>query len=239
MNNEKPMFKASVLLYPTHVRKPLSKDKLNEVELGGLEKAKQILEILKSAPLREKVNQEFNLFSRYGINQNQDSSIFYFIKEFKTNFLFEVNEEGLIHIEVLDRSQDTAVLIVDCILNILDKELIEKSINREEYTKNQVILRKEIQQLKDSILVLNRMGVENQETRLALTDIIKNAKSKNEKDYLLEKVEINNRHGLKYDSLLVLHDQKTTQLMNQDALFSIEQIQPRHFVILKRTPLTR
>ena len=121
-------FLSTVVIYPSNtnsIAKALinsnAGNKSDIMEFGEEEKTEQMLEILKSEKVSSKIIQEFKLMEHYNINPNNSSTPLTDLnKKYKKNIQFHRNINMAIEIEVLDENPDTAALIANRIIQVLD-----------------------------------------------------------------------------------------------------------------------
>lgn len=114
-------FKSVAIIYPSSTSSSSSlfnENSRNIVEFGDEEKTEQLLEILNSEKIREHLVKKFDLIRYYNI---QSKSPQYALNEiFKDNFSFRKNKNMALEISVLDQNPDTAALMANEVLVILD-----------------------------------------------------------------------------------------------------------------------
>lgn len=170
-------FKSSVILFPTttnSISKALIADKFggkdDVLELGEEEEAEQMLQILKSDEIRNRIVQKYDLMNHYDIDQDDKYKYTKLFKEYESNISFHRTEFMSVEIEVLDRNPDTAAMIANNIANLLDtvKNRMQKEIARAALT----IVQDEynfmlayMQEMEDSLNAIRAMGVHDPESQ--------------------------------------------------------------------------
>jgi len=94
-----PLYKSSVILFPVSsnsVSKALLTDqpsaKSDILEFGEDEQTEQMLQILNSGVIREKIVKKFNLMEHYGINPDSKFKHTYLYKQYESNITFRRTE---------------------------------------------------------------------------------------------------------------------------------------------------
>jgi uncharacterized protein involved in exopolysaccharide biosynthesis len=170
-------YKSTVVLFPT-TTSSISKALLSEnntgkedvMQLGEEEEAEQMLQILNSDRIRNRIVEKYNLMKHYDISENEKYRHTKLQKEYNSNISFERTEFMSVEINVLDHSADTAALIANDISNLIDTinnemrkvvamqayRIVEQKYNDQKNT---------IQVLEDSLNVLRRKGIIDYESQ--------------------------------------------------------------------------
>lgn len=158
-------FKSVAIIYPSSTTSTTSlfnENSKNIVEFGDEEKTEQLLEILNSEKIRQHLVHKFNLINYYKINsktpQHELNEIF------KENFSFKKNKNMALEISVMDQNSDTAALMANEVLIILDDVInsIRKKRAQQglQIVENAYIkLKGEIEVLEDSLNKLMSRGI--------------------------------------------------------------------------------
>ncbi len=176
-----PKYKSTVTIFPTTTNS-LSKALLPQqfasrgqdiLEFGAEEEAEQLLQILNSDEIRNRIIERYNLMDHYGIDSNSRFVRTEMYDNFDDNISFERTEFMSIEISVLDTDPDTAALIANDIVLLLDeaKNRIQKEralqglkIIEGEYEE----LKNEVLKLEDSLTALRYKGVHDYEGQSAV-----------------------------------------------------------------------
>lgn len=172
-----PLYKSSVILFPVSsnsVSKALLTDqptaKSDILEFGEDEQTEQMLQILNSGIIRDKIVKKYDLMSHYGINLNSKFKYTYLFKEYESNITFRRTEFMAVKITVLDKDPQVAADIANSISDLLDstKNAMQKErairgfkIVEKEYLK----LQNEIAKMEDSLTKIRQLGVFDYETQ--------------------------------------------------------------------------
>ena len=122
-----PKFKSTVVLFPTSTNS-ISKALINSnpgnnqdiLEFGEEEQAEQLLQILNSSKIRDKVIERFNLAEHYEIDTNSKFKNTLLIKEYSENISFKRTEFMAVEITVMDKNPQKAADMANSISNLLD-----------------------------------------------------------------------------------------------------------------------
>ena len=247
-----PLYKSTVILYPTasnSISKALLNDNFNNnkdiLEFGEIEQTEQMLQVLNSNKIRDRIIDKYNLSEHYGINDNSKYKNTRLHKEYESNFNFRRTEYMAVKITVLDKdpimaadmANDVAEL-VDSIINDMQKKIAIKAF---EIVENEYLrLLFEIQQKEDSMTVLRSHGVHDYESQSEMFNrqlAIEMAKGESEGVKRLEKkLETLAKYGGPYVSLrdALEHDKKQLSQLKakyEEAKVDANESLPHTFVI--------
>ena len=170
-------YKSTVVLFPT-TTSSISKALLSEnntgkedvMQLGEEEEAEQMLQILNSDRIRNRIVKKYNLMAHYDIDEGGKHPYTKLQKEFNGNISFTRTEFMSVEINVLDHNADTAALIANDIANLIDtinnemrKEVAMQAFHIVEDKYNDQ--KNAIKVLEDSLSVLRTMGVIDYESQ--------------------------------------------------------------------------
>lgn len=172
-----PLYRSSVILFPVSsnsISKALLTDqpaaKSDILEFGEDEQTEQMLQILSSGLIRDKIVQKYDLMKHYRINPNSKYKYTYLFKQYESNITFRRTEFMAVKITVLDRDPQLAADIANSISELLDST--KNSMQRERALKGFKIVEKEyltlqgeIAQMEDSLRKIREMGVFDYETQ--------------------------------------------------------------------------
>lgn len=172
-----PLYKSSVILFPVSsnsVSKALLSDqpsaKSDILEFGEDEQTEQMLQILNSGVIRDKVVEKFDLMSHYGISLKSKFKNTLLIRQYENNITFRRTEFMAVKISVLDKDPQMAADIANTISALLDSTKNSMQLERavkgfriveKEYLK----LQGEIAAMEDSLVRIREMGVFDYETQ--------------------------------------------------------------------------
>jgi len=173
----KPKFKSTVILFPTSTNS-ISKALLSEnntakqdvMEFGVEEQAEQLLQILNSDEIRERIIQKYDLMHHYNIDTNQRYKYTKLYEEYEGNISYRRTEFLSVQIDVYDTDPQIAADISNDIAALLDTA--ENRMQKERAMKGMKVVEEEytgmknyIKGLEDSLDALRRMGINDYESQ--------------------------------------------------------------------------
>ncbi|GIV41324.1 MAG: hypothetical protein KatS3mg034_0634 [Vicingaceae bacterium] len=176
-------YRSTVIVFPTGTNS-LSKALLDEnygskvdiLEFGAEENAEQLLQILHSDEIRDKIIQKYDLLNHYEIDPDDKYKMTKLYKKFDDLVSFKRTEFMSVRIDVLDKSPDTAAMIANDIAALLDtvKNRMRKDIAKqalkivEDRYFNQLNL---VRALEDTLSMLRNKGIHDYAAQVeVLTD---------------------------------------------------------------------
>jgi uncharacterized protein involved in exopolysaccharide biosynthesis len=247
-----PKFKSTVILFPastSSVSKALLADQQTKGQdltaFGEDEQAEQLLQILNSNKIRDRVVRTFNLMEHYGIDSASDYKYSKLFKEYEYNITFRRTEFMAVQISVYDKDPQMAADIANTIAALLDST--KNDMQRQRSVKGlQVVeaeynaLRDEVNTIVDSLITLGSLGVNdveyqsqvmNQQMAIAIMNGNKTAQAA-----LQKKLDILGKYGGIYMSLKNSLEFKTEQLTllqakYKEAKVDAEENLPVKFVV--------
>jgi uncharacterized protein involved in exopolysaccharide biosynthesis len=222
-----PLFKSTVILYPTasnSISKVLLSENFNNskdiLEFGEVEQTEQMLQVLNSNKIRDKIISKYKLLQHYGIKETDQFKMTHLFEEYEEKFVFRRTEFMAVKITVYDKDPQFASdmandvsELVDSTINMMQKEIAIKafSIVQDEYIK----LKQEVKFKEDSLTVLRGYGVHDYESQSEMFNrqlAIEMAKGNNQSgvNRLESKLKILAKYGGPYVSLRdgLEHDKK-------------------------------
>ena len=172
-----PLFKSTVIMYPASSNS-ISKSLLNEnaiaeqdiLQFGEDQQTEQMLQILKSNKIRERVISKFKLSEHYGIEPGSRYQQTRLYDKFDSYITFKRTEYMAVKISVLDKDPQMAADIANEIAALLDS--VKNDMQKERAMQGFKIveaqylsLKNEIRTMEDSLTVLRKLGVNDYETQ--------------------------------------------------------------------------
>lgn len=169
-------YKAQVILFPStqaSASKALLTDNYIKEDFMGIgeeEEAEQLLQVLMSDEIRTRIIKKYDLMAHYGIDPEADYPVTRLNEEFEDNISFSRTEYQSIKIEVWDKDPQMAAdmandiaALVDTMMNKMKRERALEAFRvvEREYQS----LRNEINELKDSLLTISQLGVNDYESQ--------------------------------------------------------------------------
>lgn len=172
-----PKYKSTVVLIPTStnsISKALLGDnqgyKQDLLQFGEEEHAEQLLQILNSSKIRDRIIQKYDLMKHYDIKKDSKFKRTMLNKEYESNIKYRRTENMAVEITVLDIDPDTASFIANDIGDLLDSLKIK--MQKERAYRGYEIVKQEYENLKneilfkeDSLTKLRELGVHDYETQ--------------------------------------------------------------------------
>lgn len=175
-----PLYKSTTIIYPTSsnsISKVListtyqsEKDIMN---IGEDEQTEQMLQVLNSNRVRDKVISRFNLMEHYNIKPDSKYPITKLNKLYDSRIKFRRTEYNAVKITVLDsdaalsaRIANEIAEIFDSTMNQMQKEVAIEAFRIVEQTYS--TLWNEMQQLEDSLNTLRKLGVFDYESQVEM-----------------------------------------------------------------------
>ena len=223
-----PKYKSTVILFPastSSISKALLSSQYSKgqdlVEIGEQEQAEQLLQILNSSRIRERIINKFHLMEHYGIDTSAHYKYSKLYKEYEDNISFRRTEFMAVQITVYDEDPQLAADIangISCLLDTVKNEMQRQRsvkglhIVEQEYND----LQKELNNIVDSLVKLGSLGVNeveyqsqvlNQQLAVTITTGNKSAQA-----LLQKKLDVLGKYGGVYTSLKNALEFKTEQL---------------------------
>ena len=165
-----PKYKSTVILFPTSsgsISQALiteSQQKKDILKFGEEEDVEQLMQVLQSSEIRNRIIQKYDLYSHYRIDPDSKYANSQMYKKYESCVSVSRTEYMSIEIEVLDEDPETAALIANDIAALVDS--LYAKIQHERATKAFNIVEKEflaqknkIKAIEDSLFVLSKLGV--------------------------------------------------------------------------------
>jgi len=247
-----PKYKSTVILYPagsSSISKALLGEKAGKNEdltaFGEDEQAEQLLQILNSNKIRDKVIWKFNLMQHYGIDSTSKIKFSKLFREYENNISFRRTEFMAVQISVYDEDPQMAADIANTIAALLDSTKNDMQRQRSvagfrvveaEYK----ALQGEVNLIVDSLVKIGSLGVNdvdyqsqvlNQQMAISIMNGNKAAQVA-----LQKKLDILGKYGGIYMSLKNALEFKTEQLTllqakYKEAKVDAEENLPQKFIV--------
>lgn len=247
-----PKFKSTVIMFPAatnSVSKVLiaqnSGVKEDILGFGEEEQAEQMLQILNSNMIMERIVEKYDLMNHYEIDPGSRYKYTRLYKEYENNIKFRRTEYMAVKISVLDTDPQMAAdiandiaALVDSVKNKMQKERARKAfeIVEAEYLK----LEEEVNTIVDSLRVLGEMGINDYERQSEVLNqqlaIAIRSRDREGTRLLEEKLDKIGKYGGTFMSLknsLEFKNEQLTLLKTkyQEAKVDAEQELPHKFIV--------
>jgi uncharacterized protein involved in exopolysaccharide biosynthesis len=163
-------YKSTVILFPassSSISQSLvteSQQKKDILKFGEEEEVEQLMQMLQSTDIRNRIIEKYNLFEHYDIKKDSKYPYSTLYKKFDSNVKITRTEYMSIRIDVLDEDPEIAALIANDIASLVDtayanvqRERAQKAYNivYEEFINQKA----KIKEIEDSLHALSKMGV--------------------------------------------------------------------------------
>ena len=225
-----PLYLSSAIVFPAATSNVSFSDQRNAkaaaMDFGEEEQAEQLVQILSSSRIRDRIVQKYDLMQDYEIAKTDPNKFYKLNKAYNEHFTFGRTRYGSIQIDVLDEDPKQAAAMANDIVDLIDT-IKNEMIRERTIPAFQINLRKKQQMEKerDSILKcledLAELGVLPNDTRATLYQALVDAKNPQEKEELRKKIEANSKYGSVYDGLEYQRNEKIVKI--EDFKVSYEQ----------------
>lgn len=247
-----PRYRSTVIMYPASTNS-ISKALLSDnpgtegslLEFGEDAQTEQMLQILNSGKLRDRIVSRFKLADHYGITPGSKYYHTRLYKQYEQNISFKRTEYMAVKISVLDKDPQMAADIANSLASLLDsvKNDMQKEraiegfkIVEAEYTK----LQAEIRKMEDSLTEIRKKGVNDYETQAEMINqqlAVEIARGNQSGIKALEsKLEVLSQYGGAYVSLrdALEHEKKQLSFVKaryDEAKIDAQQSLPQKFIV--------
>lgn len=163
-------YKSTVILFPassSSISQSLiteSQQKKDILKFGEEEEVEQLMQMLQSTEIRNRIIEKYDLFNHYEIDKDSKYPYSTLYKKFDNNVKISRTEYMSIRVDVYDEDPELAALIANDIADLVDSTYAKVQKERAEKAYDIVLFEFEtqkdkIKQIEDSLLVLSRMGV--------------------------------------------------------------------------------
>jgi uncharacterized protein involved in exopolysaccharide biosynthesis len=217
-------YKSVAIIFPAKTSSVLVGKNLasrdNVTDFGEEEQAEQLLQILQSADIRERIISKYNLMEHYGIEADENFATTKLNKEYRGNISFSRTKFGSIEIEVLDKDPEMAASIANDIVELLDsaknRMIRDRVLEPLRIVENQYNdLFNEMEELIHQMGVFADSGVVSGQERASLIDALAEARKNRDAEEevrLRKQIAANNKYGASSDALSVKRLEKTRRL---------------------------
>ncbi len=225
-----PMYLSSAIVFPAasgNVSFDAQRNvKAAAMDFGEEEQAEQLVQILQSSRIKDRIVKKYDLLADYDISENDPNKNYKLNKAYYGNFTFNRTRFGSIQIDVLDKNPkkaaDMANDIVDLIDTVKNEMIRERTIPAFEINLRK---KKQMEHERDSLLTrleeLAQLGVLPNDVRATLYQALVDSKSPAEKTEIQRKIDVNTKYGSVYDGLEYQRNEKIVKI--EDFRVSYEQ----------------
>jgi LPS O-antigen subunit length determinant protein (WzzB/FepE family) len=225
-----PLYLSSAIVFPAasgNVSFDAQRNvKAAAMDFGEEEQAEQLVQILQSSRIKDRIVNKYNLLADYEISENDPNKYYKLNKAYYGNFSFNRTRFGSIQIDVLDKNPKKAAAMANDIVDLIDtvkNEMIrERTVPAFEINLRK---KKQMEHERDSLLTrledLAQLGVLPNDVRATLYQALVDSKSTAEKAEIQRKIDINTKYGSVYDGLEYQRNEKIVKI--EDFRVSYEQ----------------
>jgi LPS O-antigen subunit length determinant protein (WzzB/FepE family) len=225
-----PLYLSSAIVFPAasgNVSFDAQRNvKAAAMDFGEEEQAEQLVQILQSSRIKDRIVTKYNLLADYEISENDPNKYYKLNKAYYGNFSFNRTRFGSIQIDVLDKNPKKAAAMANDIVDLIDtvkNEMIrERTIPAFEINLRK---KKQMEYERDSLLTsleeLAQLGVLPNDVRATLYQALVDSKSPAEKAEIQRKIDVNTKYGSVYDGLEYQRNEKIVKI--EDFRVSYEQ----------------
>lgn len=247
-----PKYKSVVVLYPVSTSS-VSKALLSEtyggkediMEFGEDEQTEQMLQILNSNRIRDRIIEKYDLMDHYEIDAGSKYKLTRLYKQYESNITYRRTEYNAVKITVMDKDSQLAADVANDIANLLDSIKIDmqrqRAIQGFKIVEAEYVQRlAEIHRMEDSLTYLRQKGVHDYETQAEMINqqlAIEIAKDNRSAIRALEdKLDTLAKYGGPYVSLrdALEHEKKQLSVLKskyEEAKVDAEEELPQKFVV--------
>lgn len=247
----KDRYESSVILFPassSSISQSLLTDNTTKKEIlkfGDKEEVDQLLQVLYSDQIRNRIIDKYDLLNHYEISPDSKYKRTKLKKEFDNNIMFSRTEYMSVRIDVLDIKPEVAANIANDIADLVDSVMTriqkERSLKALAIVEHEFLVQKgKMKKLDDSLAIIRKKGIMNYESQAevyndAFATAIAEGRIKGA-EMLQEKLDTLAQYGGAYVSLRDLMVYETEKLSILEAKYveakvDAEQDLPHRFVV--------
>jgi uncharacterized protein involved in exopolysaccharide biosynthesis len=181
------------------------------------EQAEQLVQILASSRIRNRIVAKFELMKHYNIDPTDPNKQYKLGKAYDDHIRFTRTRYGSIQIDVWDKDPEKAAIIANKIVDLIDtvkNDMVrERTVPAFEINKRKKeMLEAEKRDLQAQLDSLSAMGVVPIEGRANLFQAYNESKNAEDRAFYKERIEINSKYGATYDGLQTQRDERIIKL---------------------------
>ncbi len=205
-----PLYLSTAVVFPTASSNVSFSEQRNvkagSMDFGEEDQAEQLVQILSSSRIKDKIVAKYDLLKHYEIDPNDENKNFKLNEEYNDHFSFTRTKFGSIQIDVLDKDPELAAKMANDIVDLIDT-VKNEMIRERTRPAFEINIRKMKQLEKDKDYVINRLdslaklGVVSTDVRSNLFQALVDSKSPEEKRDIKAQIEANMKFGSLFDAL--------------------------------------
>jgi len=199
----------------------------NVYNFGEEEESEQVVQILQSTEIRDILVERYDLFKHYDVDTSSAEKMYLLQGEYEENINIRRTRHGSIEISVMDWSPDTAALIANDLVQLIDSAKSRMIKERTyaiyvEIEKEYLSTEAKLETLVDSLRSLGKMGVvskvERAELAAGYTKALIDGRS-GAIEELRAQIEINNELGAVYSGITERLENETKRLTELGSVY--------------------
>ena len=119
-----PLYRSTAIVFPAATSTVSFSEarnaKASSMDFGEEEQAEQLIQILSSSQIRNRIVDQFDLMKHYGIEESDPNKYHDLMKEYEGHFAFVRTRYGSIQIDVLDKDPELAAEMANKIVDMID-----------------------------------------------------------------------------------------------------------------------
>jgi len=216
-----PLYLSTAIVFPAATSTVSFSEQRNAkaaaMDFGEEEQAEQLVQILQSSRIRNKIVDQFDLMKHYDIDTTDANKHYLLMKEYEGHFAFIRTRYGSIQIDVLDRDPDLAAEMANKIVDLIDTVKNNMVAERtwpafEINTRKKNLLDQDLKFVLVKMDSLADLGVVSIEGRTNLFQAFVDAKNQEDRTFLRQQIDVNLKYGAKFDALEQIRDEKIVKL---------------------------
>jgi uncharacterized protein involved in exopolysaccharide biosynthesis len=198
--------------------------KASSMDFGEEEQAEQLVQILQSSKIRDKIVHQFDLMNHYEIKPTDPNKNYRLGIAYSDHISFTRTRYGSIQIDVLDKDPKLAANIANKIVDLIDtvkNEMVkERTLPAYEINKRKKdLIMEDLHIIMGKLDSLSSLGVVTSEGRANLFQAYNEANGKEDKKFFKKQIEVNLKHGAEFDGLSMLRDEKMVKIAEFEAAY--------------------
>lgn len=211
-----PQFLSTAIVYPTATSTVSFSEQRNakasSMDFGEDEQAEQMLQVLQSSRIKDRIVQQFDLINHYRLKSDDKNLKYKLQKEYDSHISSSRTKFGSIRIDVLDEdpqmAADIANKMVDLYDTVMNEMIRERTLPAFDISiRKKQIIEQNMADLNKKLDSLSAMGVVADRARSNLFDAYNNAKTAEDKAFFKRQIDVNIQYAASYDGLAALRDE--------------------------------
>ena len=198
--------------------------KASSMDFGEEEQAEQLVQILQSSKIRDKIVHQFDLMNHYEIKPTDANKNYLLGIAYSDHISFTRTRYGSIQIDVLDKDPKLAASIANKIVDLIDtvkNEMVkERTLPAYEINKRKKdLIMQDLHIIMTKLDSLSSLGVVTSEGRANLFQAYNEANGNEDKKFFKKQIDVNLKHGAEFDGLSMLRDEKMVKIAEFEAAY--------------------